>query len=291
MQKRTRPDMTGFTLIEMVVAILISSIIAVGVISYIGDAVNGFVSSGSRNKLSSSGRVVVDRIAMELHNAVPNSIRVTAAQPNGDQCMEFVPFLGASNYLSAPFTGTGGTSITSIDFNPTLLLSSGAGEYAVIYPINTAKLYDLDNRSPMASLDSIVDTGGADGIVTITLDASHRFPRRSPVDRIYIAQDPVSFCVVGNLLYRYANYGVELTQCTPATNSCDVASPLPSRRLPSALPDRVLISDRLDNSGLTAFALMAPTLRRNAIVSMELNFTESSDVVRLKHEVLMRNVP
>jgi MSHA biogenesis protein MshO len=291
MQRYIGRHKRGFTLVEMVIAILISGIIAVGVVTYIGDTINGFVSSGDRNKLASSGRVVVDRIAMELHNAVPNSIRVTAAQPNGDQCMEFIPFLGASNYLSAPFTGLGGTTVRSIDFNPPLLLASGAEEFAVIYPINTAGLYDVDNRSSMAPLDSIVDTGGADGIVTITLDAAHRFPRRSPVDRIYIAQDPVSFCVVGSQLYRYSNYGVALTQCTPTTNSCEVGSPLPDRRLPSALPDRVLISDRLDNTDLTAFSLMTPTLRRNAIVSMELNFTENNDIVRLKHEVLMRNAP
>ena len=291
MKKHSAHRPRGFTLIEMVIAILISGIIAVGVVTYIGDTINGFVSSGDRNKLASSGRVVVDRIAMELHNALPNSIRVTAAQPNGDQCMEFIPFLGASSYQSAPFTGLGGTTITTVDFNPALLMASGADDYAVIYPINTADLYDLDNRSAMSPLDSIVDTGGADGIVTITLDATHRFPRRSPVDRIYVAQQSVSFCVVGNLLYRYSNYGVELTQCTPTTNSCDVASPLPDRRLPSALPDRVLISDRLDNTGLSAFSLLAPTLRRNAIVSMEFNFTENNDVVRLKHEVLMRNVP
>ena len=271
----------GFTIIEIVVTLLVSSILAIGIVQYIGDSVTGFISTGNRNKLASSGRVVVDRIAMELHNAIPNSLRVTAAQAGGDQCLEFIPFSGASSYVDAPFTGGGGTVIDAIDFNPFLALGSPAGVYAVIYPINTQALYDANNPGPLKLVDSIVDTGGADGKVTVTLDSSHRFSRRSPVNRLYVAGQPVSFCLSGGNVFRYQNYGFRSAQCTPATPTC----------LPTAAPDRTLISQSLDNAGLTGFSLMAATLRRNAILSMDLQFIELTDTVRLKHEVLMRNVP
>lgn len=271
----------GFTIIEIVVTILVSSILAVGIVGYIGDAIEGFAASGNRNKLATSGRVVVDRVAMELHNAVPNSLRVTTAQAGGDQCLEFMPFSGATTYIDPPFTGSGGTEFDAIDFNPTLILASPADVHAVIYPINTQDLYDGGSPGPRALADEIEDTGGADGKVTITLDATHRFSRRSPVQRFYIASEPVSFCVVGAQLFRYENYGFQSTQCTPATAAC----------LPTTAPGRQLVSQSIDNTGLSAFEIIPGTLRRNAIVSMDFTFTEAGDVVRLKHEVLMRNVP
>ena len=281
----------GFTLVEIVVTIVISAIIAVGVLTYISDAVTGFATSSNRNALSSSGRSVVDRLAMELHNALPNSIRVTTALPGGDQCIEFIPFVAATNYLDAPFTGNGGDTVEAVDFHPQLIAESPAEMYAVIYPIDTQDIYTLGNPGPVALIDRIEDDDAGDGRVLLTLDETHQFAKRSPVDRLYVTRDAVSFCVVGTRLFRYENYGIEPQQCTPAANSCDVNSALPNRALPATLPDRTLISEQINNSGLTAFSILEPTLRRNAIISIELNFSSKGDVVRLKHEVQQRNVP
>lgn len=291
MKKVSLTQSAGFTLVELIVAILISAIISIGVIGYIADSVEGFLGSSNRNQLASSGRVVVDRLALELHNSLPNSVRVSAALPNGDQCLEFIPFTGATTYLDVPFTGSGGTDLQVIDFNPTLTADSPAGVYAVVYPINTVDVYESQNPGPIALVDEIVDEDEADGVVDIVLDSTHRFSRRSPVDRVYITGQPVSYCIVGSRLFRYQDYGFEATQCTTSVNSCEVGSPLVNRSLPSGLPQRVLISDGLNNSGVTAFRVIEATLRRNALVSMELNFTDQGDVVRMKHEVLLRNVP
>lgn len=273
--------MRGFTLIEIVVTMLISVIMALGMVTFISDTVDGVLSSGNRNKLTSSGRTVVDRLALELHNAVPNSIRATAVTASGDQCLEYIPFVAASNYVDAPFTGSGGDEFEVVDFNPALAYVSPAGVQAVIYPDDTSELYTGGSPGPRALVDAITDTGGADGKVTVYLDSTHRFSRRSPVDRIYIANEPVSFCLEGNNLYRYQDYGFQATQCDTDTAAC----------LPTTVPDRQLISDTIDNTGLTAFSILPATLRRNAIISMTFNFTSEGDVVRLKHEVMMRNVP
>jgi MSHA biogenesis protein MshO len=268
----------GFTFVELVVTILVGAIMTTGIIRYIADSVDGFAATSARNKLASSGRTVVDRLALELHNAVPNSIRVSAVSPGGDQCLEFVPFIAATSYLTAPFTGSGAAQFDVIDFNPSLIVGPGAGLYAVIYPINTQALYLGGSPGPIALIDEISDPNILDGRVRIALDASHRFSRRSPVERVYIAETPVSFCVVGGLLFRYQGYGFLSVQPSPAL-------------LPSAAPGRALISNRLDSVGVTAFSILEPTLRRNAIVSLEFNFVDLEDTVRLKHEVLIRNVP
>lgn len=275
---RAASRQAGFTLIEIVITIVVSSIIAVGIVSYIGDSVTGYISAGNRNQLASSGRTVLDRIAMELHNAVPNSVRVTAAGLDGEQCLEFVPFTAASSYVDAPFTGLGADEFEAVDFNPAQLAGPGAGLFAVIYPISMDALYLGGNPGPRAEIDEIADPDNGDGKVTLTLTGDHRFSRRSPVQRLYVTGQPVSFCVTGNRLFRYRNYGFEETQ--PAVAD-----------LPTQAPDRALISDQINNAGLTAFTLQEPSLRRNAIVRMNFMFEELTDVINLNHEVQLRNVP
>lgn len=268
----------GFTLVELVVTILIAGIMATGVVSYIAASVDGFAAAGNRNKLASAGRTAVDRLTLELHNAVPNSVRVTAATPAGDQCLEFIPFSGASSYLDAPFTGAGDDRFEAINFNPVLPEAPGTDLYAVVYPVNTADLYDGASPGPVAPIDHITDPDEMDGQVSVVLDAAHRFRRRSPVQRFYVAHTPVSFCVVGEQLFRYQGYGFLPSQPVPG-------------ELPDSAPRRALIGQRIDNSGLTAFSVTEATLRRNAIISMAFNVTDQGDIFRLKHEVLMRNVP
>lgn len=266
----------------MVTTILISSILAMGIVSFIADSVEGFSTSSNRSRLAGSGRAALDRMTFEIHNALPNSVRVTAAAPNGDQCIEFMPALKATTYINPPIRGTGATSFDVINFDSLTAHPSPAGIYAAIYPINTDELYNYDdNLGPLALIDSISDTGGLDGKMTVTLDASHRFDKRSPNNRLFLVDEPVSFCVVGEKLYRYSNYGVEATQCTPATLDC----------LPSTLPDRALLADSIDNAGATAFSLGAATTRRNAIVSFDILMTSQGDIVQLNHEVLTHNVP
>lgn len=310
---------SGFTIIEMIVAIIISAILAAGIVSYIGSSVEGFSASANRNQLASSGRTVIDRIALELHNAVPNSVRVTTAvQPGGNQCLEMVPFLGATTYLDPSFTGSGVGIFEMIDTNPQLRMEDASdldeeALYAIIYPINTDDLYsgiDDGSPSPIVEIGKLRDTYDivppagnvcTDDILTLTADDAgrttvclvdgidggalpdvHRFSKRSPVDRMYIATAPISFCIVDTKLYRYENYGFQATQCDTDTLAC-----LPE----TAVDGRDLVTDNIDNDTLDAFTILGESLRRNAIVSMELNFTDQGDIVRLKHEVQLRNAP
>ena len=78
---------------EIVVALVILSII-----------------SEVSNQISSAGRVVIDRLAMELRNAVPESVRVSTARASddaygykNDQCIEYLPVKAATNYLNPIF--------------------------------------------------------------------------------------------------------------------------------------------------------------------------------------------
>ncbi|MEX1199137.1 MAG: prepilin-type N-terminal cleavage/methylation domain-containing protein [Pseudohongiellaceae bacterium] len=298
MKKRRSPIQTakaaGFTLVEAVIAIVVAAILAVGIIDYIGNSVEGYTSAASRNQLASSGRTVIDRLALELENAVPNSIRVTPTTATGDQCLEFLPFEAVTTSIDAPTTGQGSQTFDIVQSRPGFDSSSAGGYYAVVYPNNTGDLYDVGGATDRGSVAVIDSFGGVSGgVQTITLTEQHRFPRRSPVERMFITRQPVTFCVVDNRIYRYSEYGFQATQCASPDvaalgvdwNDCLPGSPATGRHL---------ITDNVDNSvdgGLTAFTYSPSALRRNAIVALDLNFTARGDTVRLTHDVLARNVP
>ena len=296
----------GFTIIEMIVAIVVSSIMAIGVVSYIRDTAEGLSTTTNRNQLASSGRMAIDRLAMELHNALPNSIRATLPTAGGDQCIEFIPVLAATSYLNPSFRGGGSTSFNVVDMREdgaVVYPSAPPAIYAVIYPNRQNQIYDGDNgpsagwpdfpnNRPIQEISTTAASGTAD-ITTVTLVQAHRFRRRSPNSRFFVVNDPVSFCVVSDKLYRYSNYGFYTTQVTQEEEStvCEVA--LNQRCLPNyaAAPNKVLITDSINNAGLTAFSVGNQTLTRNSLVAIELNFESDGDAITLNHEVLTRSVP
>lgn len=286
----------GFTIIEMVVTIVVSSILAVGIVGFIGDAVTGIDSTSNRNQLASAGRVAIDRFTMELHNALPNSIRVTVPS-TGDQCIEFIPLRAATSYIDPPFGAGGGTTFDVVRLVPDQ--EGVSGGYAVIFPNRIGQIYDGENatatgfpfRGPIEQITDIQDSTPASAELSeVTLVSNHRFRRRSPNQRFFVVDQPVSYCVKGDKLYRYQQYGFHDVQTSTedVAGVCGVARCLPSY---NAVLGKILITDSIDNTGLTAFTINTQTLNRNSLVSIVLNLTADGDTVTLNHNVLTRSVP
>lgn len=280
--RQTAPAITrqgGFTIVELVIVILIVSILSVGVINYIGNTVDGYTGAASRNQLASNGRTLIERLTAELQNALPNSIRTTVAAANGNQCIEFLPILAGTRYLNPPFD-TAGNSFEVAPFFP---LTPVGAHSVVIYPNNASAIYAGANPGPRAALASISGPDpdpDADDRITLTLAAAHRFDARSPVERVYLVDSPVSFCIDGGRLFRYANYGFLNPQPQPGAVG-----------FPTMAPNRQLLADNIDNTLVSAFELLPPTLRRNALVKLTVFFSDRGDTLELNHEVLIRNVP
>lgn len=309
MVRKTDRLQRGFTMVEAVVTIVITAILSVGVINYISDSVEGFTSASNRNQLSSAGRTVIDRLALELNNAVPNSIRVRpdpergdVLNANGNQCLEFLPFEATTSVIDAPFMGQEDIQLDIVPLKPSLDVDSAIDNYyAVLYPNDTPSIYDLDTTNsprtgPIAQVADICSAGEIDcsataGLQTIELVADHRYPRRSFLGRLFITREPVSFCLVDGRIFRYGEYGFSADQCVP--DEVETAAPgcLPT----TSGGGRHLVTDSVDNSGngspLTAFSVLAATQRRNAVIAIDLSFTDRGDTVRLTHDVLSRNVP
>lgn len=295
----------GFTLIEVIVAILISSVLAVGTVAFISRAADGLATTANRNQLASSGRTVIDRLSLELHNALPNSIR-TAGGGGGDQCVEFVPVRAATTYINPAFSNPGTLSFDVVDFyedNAVFLPAAPPALYAAIYPRNINQIYrgddglaalpvDFANRRPLQAISSIANHGSIAEQSTVTLTTAHRFRRRSPNERFFLVTQPVSFCLVGSNLYRYSNYGFHRNQTVAEeSGTCNAATAdrcLPNYANHSTAPNKSLIV-----GGVTAasFSVGNQNLARNSLVSIQLNLSAGDDAITLRNEVLTRSVP
>lgn len=257
---------TGFTLVELVMVIVLLGIVATISVRFVTLSTQGAIDVGSRQQRALSSVVISEQISRSLRAALPTSIRT-----NSDQsCIEWMPIVAASNYLSLP-VGNTPNSFTAV---PLPDERSASGRVVVYgYGSNVYNLTYPGPVSPPATMPS------GTGPVTVTFDggATHRFSSQSPEKRFYIVDSPRAFCQQGRFLYRYKNYGIHTA---PASN------------LPVTMPDREVLAANLRENTLQ-FEVEPQSLQRGAVVSfrMVLEDTGTGETTDLSQEVQIRNVP
>jgi MSHA biogenesis protein MshO len=256
--------MRGFSLVELVTVMAILGILSVGTVFYLRDASNGYISTVERDELVSSARFALDRIATDVRNALPQSVRTTGA------CLEFVPVAAATHYLDLP-TAAAAVALRAVPVDPPQALD---GTRAAV-PVG-GNLYDLTLPAPVSAPVALAGPGVGNEI-TVNFGAPHRFVGESPTDRFYFVTSPVSVCVDGTGLWRYSNYGFNPVQPTPAA-------------LPGGLPGRALLAEDVA-TGATPFTVIPPTLQRNAVVEVVLPLARSGTTFTLESRLQVRNVP
>ena len=196
-----------------------------------------------------------------MRSALPNSIRVQ------NNCIEFFPVKTGSVYLTLPVSSAA-SNFNAVSFS----IPSGANiEHVVVYPFNSTALYAQSNPGPIAGYASSAGSPTA----TITLTGNYQFALHAPHRRFYLAEDPVSYCIVGTDLNRYENYGISSSQATPPASGAQ------------------LVAESIQtNDGGTVFPFtyLPGTLQRNAIVTLDFRFLIDNEWIRLSHEVQVRNV-
>jgi len=257
--------------------ILLMGILAGGSVAFITSSTQTYYDTAMRNQLSAVGRITVNKIERAINEAVPNSIRVRASTSNDEQCLEFLPAIASSYYSDAPFLSPGGTTVSVIH----LPVTTG-GAYAVIYPMAAADIYQKSNPGPLATVASVTAQ-------SMTLFPSHQFSSSSPGNRIYYAAEPESYCLTRGKLYRYrkltaasANYSIRTLQCLPSDADC----------LPTVPPDRALIADSIDNetTPIDAFEFQPAGLANTGLFRLNLNFSNGSEALMIRHEIQIKNV-
>lgn len=254
----------GFTIVELVVVIVVLGILSLGTVQFIRQSSEGYDATVVRSELGATARIAVERIARELRNALPNSVRVNAA------CIELIEADAAATYLNVPTTNPRTTFQSA-----TITGTPPATPRAAVFPDDPSAIYSLANPGPVSP--PITFGPAAGNVVQVTMADPHQFAAESPTERWFVIGTPVSFCLDAGRLWRYRGYGFNDPQPLPAA-------------LPTAMPGRSAIGDGVAATG-APFSIASATLTRNAIVTIELQFQRDGDQVRMNHQVQLRNVP
>lgn len=257
-----RKKQRGFTLIELVVVIVLLGITAVTFTSLITGSVRGYLDTANRQDSAAIARIALDRMARELREAVPQSVRVT----NDKSCLQYLPIIASTVYTSL---NANSTSISVMDF----AAPAGNGFSAVVYPITADELYNTTSATVALKPISNISGLDANGLRTITLASGFPAPRLSPGERLYVVSTPVSYCFSGAQLLRY-------------TGALSAVQPVP----PSAnLQNAALLIDKLaTNTG--AFTYQAGNWQNNALVTIAFTIQQANnETLQFDHEVWLRN--
>ena len=258
----------GFTLVELVIVIVLLGIVATFTFRFVGIGAEMFAQGSERLQTLEQGRFAVERLSRELKQAVPNSVRTITPGASALQCVEFTPTRAAGRYRRGP----GGNTFTLISFSQGW--QTLGSDRAFIYATQTPQIY-----SATAERYVTLDAGQSPDADFVTeLTYSGNIQGNSPQRRVYIGQTPVSYCLQGNQLWRYANYGWLATQPTPG----------------NGLSGGVLMAERLNNSnsGALPFAVNAANLQRTSTVTLYLEFvSNSTEPLFFNYEVNIANAP
>lgn len=262
---------SGFTLVELVMVIIISAILAVGTTRFIAQSSQSLVTSSERLTLSTTAGLISERISREVRSALPNSVRTF--EDGGFSCLEFVPVINSSEYLSIPVAAAA-NSFQAVQFADGDFDSG----YLSVYPSSTTEVYNTTTQT-VTQAQVATAASVATGVMDVSFPAgvTVQLPAESPTRRFYLVSQPVSFCEDTNgRVWRYFNYGFHADS---------------RASLPAPAANRVVIGDGVQPGSLD-FQLTPAQLQRNAMIRVSLT-TQSGrgEQVSMAQEVQLRNVP
>jgi len=275
----------GFSLIELVVVIIIMGILALIVPTLIRGPMRAYVQIQQRADLVDIADTALLRMTRELRLALPNSVRIDSGN-----AVEFLRTLDGGRYRAQPAPGPTGNVL---DFN------AQSGTFDFLGPLNNLGLIAAGGSSQADCLNNTADclvifnTGQAganawqgDNIAAITgksastlsfnLAPVAHFPLRSPRQRFYVVDTPVSFIcnTATGAITRYDGYTIAAAQPT-------TASPPPGGNL------------LVDDVSACNFSYNPGTATRAGLVTLSITLTEPTlgEKVSLLQQVHVPNQP
>ncbi|PAJ75995.1 hypothetical protein CJF42_01790 [Pseudoalteromonas sp. NBT06-2] len=279
----------GFTLIELILVIIILGIVSVGTMQYLSLGAQIYAEATERDEAVAQSRFMLARLTRELRHATPNSVRLNCDSDDNDgfevvpacvsfQCLEFVPFKASSIYVDNLTSNT----INVVDpTNYPDTTANSSNDNVSIYALSADDVYKAANNKRFI-INSALDN------TTPSLDTwtmSGVYADESPTKRVYVLDNPVSFCVEGNELYRYEGYGFK-------ENKADSNPNIATHMIGSK--KGILLGKLIQNdlSSTAFFNYHNASLTRNSVVNIHSQMgINSSETVSFNHEIHLPNVP
>lgn len=246
----------GFTLVEMIVTMLVSSILVLGIAGFVELGTKGYAQSVDRQRLQTQAKFALEKMTREARHAVPNIFIIN------DDCLTFFPIIDSGFYAVS------GSDINFIVGNASASVSTLNDKQLVINPTQIL--------SPSETLDALDNSFGLSSVVKISdpsiSGATFAIPGKadeliggSVVNRHYITANNrrVSYCINGNRITRAV--GLSGT-AFPLTDSAEVSV-----------------------SG--AISYTPASVQHNGVVNIYLDFTQNGEATRFQQDVQVLNVP
>ncbi|WP_432377438.1 prepilin-type N-terminal cleavage/methylation domain-containing protein [Duganella sp. P38] len=142
----------GFTLVEAVVVMVVTSILAGTMVLFIRRPVQSYVDTAARADMADVSEIALRRMSREIHGAVPNSIRLSVV--NGVSLLEFIPSVAGGRYLDS----SDGTNPANAAWPPLSFDNAALRQFYVVTPMPVAPyaiapgdfiiVYNLGNGMP-----------------------------------------------------------------------------------------------------------------------------------------------
>jgi MSHA biogenesis protein MshO len=232
--RRASPRSRGFTLVELVAVMTLSGILGLVVWRNITGPLRAFVDVSRRAELVDEGEVALNRMQRELRLALPNSVRVLP----GGAALEFLRTAAGGRYRAEtdpanPASDALDFTVASDSFDVLGGLAGGepragggglagclAGDIDCVAIYNTGVPQDCaaitaarsnawcgDNLAGLATYDAVSSIMTHD-----RADAGTPFPLRSPRQRFFVVDTPVTFTCDAGGMRRHAEYPISAVQ-------------------------------------------------------------------------------
>jgi len=266
-----RTRQRGFTMVEAIIAMVITAIIGAVVAMFLKKPVDAYTDSARRAALTDAADTVLRRMVRDLRLALPNSVRTVTS--GGDWYLELLLTSGGGRYRSRLTAGGTGNALdfdaadSSFDVIGTAP-ACGNGQSVAIFNLGP----NVSGANAYAG-DNIAACSGVAGDV-ISLAAAFRFPFESPGHRFQVVDTPVTYeySASSDVIRRYRGYTITATQATPPSGG------------QSALIARNVTDARFEYSDLAL-------AQRAGVAVISLTLTEQGESISLVHEAHVSNIP
>jgi MSHA biogenesis protein MshO len=280
----------GFTLIELVVVIVLSTIVVSFMAVFIGGPVRGYTDQVRRGELVDNAESSLRRVARDVRRALPNSVRVTSSGPV--VALEMLNTIDGVRYRDQPPPddatkqldfATADTAFNSVGlFTGITKPFSSNVHYLSIYNVGVpgANAYELANVITPPGTQINISSDAVAGEDNVTLSPGFRFAYGSPAQRIYLLDGPVSYLcnVATGTLTRYSGYSITSNQADRDT----------AAELISAGASDTLVADDLASCNVS---YAAGTSQRAGLISLQLALADAGETISLLHQIHVNNVP
>ena len=279
----------GFTLVELVITLVVSTIVVSFVSLFISGPVTGFADQARRARLVDAADAALRRIGRDVRRALPNSVRTTSG--GGVVALELIGTIDGARYRAQP----PGTADQILDlaapdasfnalgpFTQVAKPFSSVSHQLAIYNVGVpgADAYELANVITPVGTTITIGADGASGEDRVAVSPPFRFAYPSPTQRVFLVDGAVTYLcdTIAGTLTRYQGYDIALNQAARDSHG----------ELVGAGAAVSLMANQL---AACAFSYTPGTAERSGLVSLQFTVEAQGESVSLVSQVHVDNVP